>query len=462
MPDMKPIEKESIRLVDWSGHTDFGRTEVFAPKTEDEVVALVQGCRAARKKLRVVGRRTSWNALWYCKDVMMASDRLDAVKEIDVAGRTVTCEVGVPLSVLHPTLWEKGLSLNCAPGIDWVSVGGAISTGSHGSGYASLSSSMIRCRLITAAGEVVEIGEGDDRLDAARISLGMLGILTSVTLRAVPAFHVRVRRSRIPTASWKRFLEEGEMSYVLCFPYTDSSVLIRVDILPDPAEVPSGKSTLPRGGGLKRSANEESTRPEENVAFSHEAVRRAVCGLANIEPSTFPARNRYLMEAFFGDSEDSGPAHEMLMSYQSEAISGAEWAVPVRQFDAVLSEFQEGIAKGELYLPALWFKKVHAETAWLSAADEDCVQCGIYHNVIEGTPSHVEETVMRVERIMVRHGGRPHIGKLIFMSPSELKRLYPRWNQFDALRRQMDPDGMFWTELIEARFGAGEAGTGPR
>ena len=52
---MEPIERESIRLVDWSGHTDFGRTEVFAPKTEDEVVALVQGCRAARKKLRVVG-----------------------------------------------------------------------------------------------------------------------------------------------------------------------------------------------------------------------------------------------------------------------------------------------------------------------------------------------------------------------------------------------------------------------
>ena len=112
MPDMEPIERESIRLVDWSGHTDYGRTEVFAPKTEGEVVALVRGCRTARKKLRVVGLRTSWNALWYCKDVMMASDRLDAIKEIDVAGRTVTCEVGVPLSVLHPALWEKGLTLN--------------------------------------------------------------------------------------------------------------------------------------------------------------------------------------------------------------------------------------------------------------------------------------------------------------------------------------------------------------
>ena len=63
---------------------------------------------------------------------------------------------------------------------------------------------------------------------------------------------------------------------------------------------------------------------------------------------------------------------------------------------------------------------------------------------------------------MLRHNGAPHLGKLIFMTPSELKRLYPRWSQFDTLRRQMDPDGMFWTELIEARFGACEAGTGPK
>ncbi len=288
MPDMEPIERESIRLVDWSGHTDYGRTEVFAPKTEGEVVALVRACRTARKKLRVVGLRTSWNALWYCKDVMMASDRLDAIKQIDVAGRTVTCEVGVPLSVLHPVLWEKGLTLNCAPGIDWVTVGGAISTGSHGSGYTSLSASMIGCRLVTAAGEVVELREGDDRLDAARISLGMLGVLTSVTLRAVPAFHVRVRRTRIPTAGWKRFLIEGEMSFLLCFPHTDSSVLIRVDVLSDPVEIQRVTPAQTLVGGPKSPAVQDGTWPRESAAFSPNAVRRAVCGLANIEPSTFP------------------------------------------------------------------------------------------------------------------------------------------------------------------------------
>ena len=89
------------------------------------------------------------------------------------------------------------------------------------------------------------------------------------------------------------------MSYVLCFPYTDSSVLVRVDVLSDPAEIQRVTATLPRGGGLKPPADQDGTRPQDSAAFSHKAVRRAVCGLANIQPSTFPARNRYLLEAFY-------------------------------------------------------------------------------------------------------------------------------------------------------------------
>ena len=179
----------------------------------------------------------------------------------------------------------------------------------------------------------------------------------------------------------------------------------------------------------------------------------AVSELANIIPSTFPARNRYLLDVFFRDFEQVGPTHEILMSFQSEPIAGAEWAVPVTRFDAVFSDLQEEISKGDFYLPLVWLKKVESESAWLSAAEEKSVQCGIYHNVIKGMPLHVKEMVMRVERIMLRHGGRPHLGKLIYMQPAELKRVYPNWDKFNALRCQMDPNGIFWSESIEALFG---------
>jgi L-gulonolactone oxidase len=446
---MKPMHMETIRLADWSGFTDFGGTaEVYAPRNESEIVDLVHYCRDNQKKLRVVGLQTSWNTLWYCQDVMMTTKYLNNITEINVENRTITCETGATLEQIHKTLWEKGLTLNTAPGVDWVTIGGSISTGSHGSGPASNSSSMIGCRLVTADGQVVEIGEADELLDAVRVSMGALGVLSTVTLKVVDAFYVSLQRIRIPTQDWKRYLTEGEMSYLLWFPHTEYSVLAKVDVISDPAEAQK-RAEAASSNGFDANNPEDLERLGVDVA----KYSTAVMELANIMPSTFPARNRYLLDVFFQDIEKVGPAHEVLTSFRSVPIAGGEWSVPVSRFEAALADMQAEIGKGDFYLPIVWLKKVAGESAWLSAADEESVQCGIYHNLIKGTPSHVKEMVMRIERLMLRHGGRPHLGKLIYLDPADLKRSYPNWDKFNALRRQIDPDGMFWSEGLAASFG---------
>ena len=447
---MKPnIKMENIRLADWSGFTDFGGTaDVYAPRTEGEIVALVRYCRDNQKKLRVVGLQTSWNSLWYSPEVMMTTKYLDRILEIDVKNRTLTCEAGVTLEQIHKALWEKGLTLDTAPAVDWVTIGGSIGTGSHGSGPASNSSSMIGCRLVTADGEVVEIGEDDERLDAVRVSMGALGILSTVTLKVVDAFYVSMQRLRIPTQDWQRYLTEGEMSYLLWFPHTEYSVLAKVDVIRDPAEAQARAAEASSKGF-------DANNPEdlERLGVDVGQVVSAIAGLANIMPSTFPARNRYLLDVLFQDIEKVGPAHEVLMSFRSAPIAGGEWSVPVSRFSAALADMQAEIATGDFFLPIVWLKKVAGESAWLSAADEECVQCGIYHHLIDGTPAHVKEMVMRIERLMLRHGGRPHLGKLIYLDPADMKRIYPQWERFNALRREMDPQGMFWSAALAERFG---------
>lgn len=446
---MKPIDMETIRLADWSGFTDFGgTTEVYAPKNEAEIVELVRYCRDNQKKLRVVGFQTSWNTLWYCTDVMMTTKYLNKITEIDVKNRTITCEAGTSLEEIHKALWAQGLTLDTAPAVDWVTIAGSISTGSHGSGPASNSSSMIGCRLVTADGNVLEINEDDERLDAVRISMGALGILSSVTLKVVDAFYVSMKRTQIPTTDWKRYLTEGEMSYVLWFPHTENSVLATVDVISNPAEAQK-KAEAASSTGFDPNNPDDL----ERMGIDINKYIGAVAELANLLPSTFPARNRYVMDVFFQDIEKVGPAHEVLMSFQSVPIAGAEWSVPVPNFEAALADMQAEIDKGDFYLPIVWLKKVAPETAWLSAADEECVQCGIYHNLFEGTPSLVKEMVMRIERLMLKHGGRPHLGKLIYLDPADLRRMYPNWDKFNALRQQMDPDGMFWSEALAASFG---------
>ena len=447
---MKPtIQMESMRLADWSGYTDFGGTaEVYAPRTEAEIVDLVRYCRDNQRKLRVIGLQTSWNTLWYCPDVMMTTKYLNHIQEIDVKNRTITCESGVTLEQIHDALWEKGLTLDTAPAVDWVTVGGSVSTGSHGSGPASNSSSMIGCRLITADGSIVEIGEGNELLDAVRISMGTLGVLSTITLKVVDAFYVSMDRVRIPTRDWKRYLTEGEMSYLLWFPHTEYSVLAKCEVIRDPAEAERRAAEVSSKGF-------DANNPDdvERLGVDINKPVSAIAGFANIMPSTFPARNRYLLDVLFQDVKKVGPAHEVLMSFRSAPIAGGEWSVPVARFEAALADMQAEIAKGDFYLPIVWLKKVAGETAWLSAADEECVQCGIYHHLIEGTPSHVKEMVTRIERLMLRHGGRPHVGKLIYLDPADLRRAYPKWDKFNALRRQMDPQGMFWSDALAKSFG---------
>ena len=188
----------------------------------------------------------------------MTTKYLDRILEIECQrNRTITCEAGVTLEQIHKALWEVGLTLDTAPAVDWVTIGGSISTASHGSGPASNLFSMIGCRLVTADGEVIEIGEDDERLDAVRVSMGALGVLSTVTLKVVDAFYVSMQRIRIPTQDWKRYLTEGEMSYLLWFPHTEYSVLAKVDVIRDRRGATKGCGSLvkrvrcqqPRGSG---------------------------------------------------------------------------------------------------------------------------------------------------------------------------------------------------------------------
>jgi FAD/FMN-containing dehydrogenase len=58
-----------------------------------------------------------------------------------------------------------------------------------------------------------------------------------------------------------------------------------------------------------------------------------------------------------------------------------------------------------------------------------------------------------VEKVFRRYGGRPHWGKLHWLKGDELAGLYPKWQEFTKLRREMDPGGKFLTPYMKALLG---------
>ena len=126
---------------------------------------------------------------------LLRTDRMTGVTGIDSATGRVTALPGTPVAAFGPPLWDAGLALENQGDIDTQGIAGAVATATHGSGLGlqSFSATVRRMRLVTADGDVLEIGEDDPRLPAAQVALGMLGVITEVELQAVPAHRLAER-----------------------------------------------------------------------------------------------------------------------------------------------------------------------------------------------------------------------------------------------------------------------------
>ena len=270
----------------------------------------------------------------------------------------------------------------------------------------SMSSSLIRCRLVNGQGEIVDLDEHHSDFDAVRISLGMLGVITEMTLQLQKAFRLSLTQEAFLTRNWNYSLfESGPMSYVHVDLLGESSIVFKVDY-------------------------------DDSKEGNDDEIIRGT----NAEGAPYVR----------------GPAHLVVMNYAppSPTIAGSEWAVPIEKFQSVL----DGFKADNLLLPSrIWMKKSAGESALLAAGpepDKAYVQCGRYHPVNGNQdPKIIEKMVKKVENIMLNHSGRPHFAKLIYMNSVQMKSLYPKFEEFQAVRQRMDPDDLFYTERLKALFG---------
>lgn len=184
------------------------------PRSVAEVVKAVDLARACRRRIAVVGSGHSPSNLTCTSSWMVNLDRLDRVLAVDAGRGLVTVEAGMRLHRLCDVLDEHGLAMPNLGSIVEQSVAGAIATGTHGSSlrHGLLSEDIVSLRIVLASGKVVRCSaeplaerNGDDEekgeeqeeennpelFRAATLSLGALGIITEVTIRAVPAFSLR-------------------------------------------------------------------------------------------------------------------------------------------------------------------------------------------------------------------------------------------------------------------------------
>jgi L-gulonolactone oxidase len=414
----------------WTGDQRCTPAVMEEPGTLEELSGAV--LRAAERGLaaHAAGSGHSFTEAALTEGAMIRIEGLNRVLEADRDSGLVKVEAGIRLSDLSAALWERGLAMENLGDIDRQTLAGAISTATHGTGseFRNLSAQVEALELVLADGSVLEVSAEADRdlYLAARVGLGALGVIYSVTLRAVPAFVMRRLDSPRPLADTLDGLEElaerNEHFEFYVFPYSDTALVIERNRFDGPAR--------PRG---RMSAYVNEILIENHAMDVLSRIGRRF-------PATIP-RLVGLASRQFSHTEKIDRSYRIFASERRVRFTEMEYAIP-REHGAEAVRRVLALVR-ERRLPVgfpIEFRVVAPDDAFLSTAHERRTAYVAVHQY-QGAPW--EPYFRAVEGIMAAYGGRPHWGKRHFQSAATLEKLYPRWRDFQRIRARLDPEGRF-------------------
>jgi alditol oxidase len=179
------------KLENWAGNLEYSTDRLYATTSLEQVQDYVK----KENKLKVLGTRHCFNNIADSKDGFLSLKPMDKVIAVDPAKHTVTVGAGITYGQLCPYLDSKGFALHNLASLPHISVVGACSTATHGSGEknGNLATAASGLEMVTASGDVVNLSRERDgeKFPGAVVGLGALGVITRVTLDIQPTFLMR-------------------------------------------------------------------------------------------------------------------------------------------------------------------------------------------------------------------------------------------------------------------------------
>lgn len=394
--------------TNWAGNVTFSSVEVVAPASADDLRALVRGSSA----VHVVGSGHSFSTIADTTGTLVSL--ADMPEVFEVSGHAVRVSAGMTLASLAVRLEAAGLALHTLPSLPHITVAGAITTATHGSGSRSLAGAVRSVEVMRGDGSVVELTS-----PGATVSMGGLGVVTTVTLDVVPSF--QVAQTVYEDVAWTTLLVRLEQIFGGAY-----SVSAFVDW--------QGGATL---WAKHRVGDEEFAfpgRPASEPAHPVPGQPASRCTLQGGVP---------------------GPWHERLPHFRAEFTPSVgeelqtEYFVPRTRAVTALRALAEMSTVISPLVQACEIRTIDAEPQWLSPAFErDSI--AIHFTWVPDTPA-VLRLLPRLEEAIAP---RPHWGKLFTVPPALLADRYPQWDAFRALLREHDPKGVFRNEFLTRYFGS--------
>jgi L-gulono-1,4-lactone dehydrogenase len=429
--------------TNWGRNQQCSPASVVSPASVDELAAAVAAAGAEGRRVKPVGAGHSFTSIALTDGVQLRLDQISGVVSADPATGLVTLYAGTRLHQIPALLAPFGLAMENLGDIDAQSISGAISTGTHGTGHAfgGIATQVRALSLVLADGSVVECSDEErpDLFAAARVGLGALGVLSTVTLQCVPAFLLHAVEKPVPFEEMLSTFHEQVAVHdhveFYWFPHTDWT------LYKEDTRLPLDAGTKPLG----RIASYVDDELLSNTAFG------ALCRLGHHVPGVIRTVNKVSARAL-GSREYRDLSHRVLTSPRRVRFCEMEYAVPRDAIIDVLREVRALIErKGWRISFPIEVRVAAADDIWLSTAYERETGYIAVHSYFR-TPH--EEYFRAVEDIVATVAGRPHWGKLHYLGATDLAARYPRFDDFVRLRDEVDPEGRFANEYLDRVLGS--------
>jgi xylitol oxidase len=412
------------KLKNWAGNLEYSTDRLYSANSFEQVRSYVK----KHSKLKVLGTRHCFNNIADSTHNLLSMKSMDEVVALEPEAHTVTVDAGMTYGQLCPYLHSKGFALHNLASLPHISIAGACSTATHGSGErnGNLATAVSALELVTAAGEVVKLSRHQDgeAFQGAVVGLGSLGVITKVTLDIQPAFIVRQHvYENLPLAEVRDHFDAIESSAYSISLFTDwqkqrvSEVWIK-------------------------------SRVEEGQAFdATPEFFGAKLATKNLHPiAELSAENCTEQMGVPGPWYERLPHFRMGFTPSAGKELQSEYFVPRQHaVEAILAvERLRGHVSPHLMISEI--RTIAADNLWLSPCyEQPCVS--IHFTWKQDWPA-VSKLLPMIEKELAPFKARPHWGKLFTMSPTELKSVYRRLPDFIQLSKKYDPQGKFRNEFL--------------
>src|SRR5215213_7017062 len=421
----------------WAGDQACRPRELIRPRDRDELAGAVASAAAAGRSISVAGSGHSFTEAAMTDGTMIDVGALSGVIDADPASGLARVGGGTVLAELNRQLHGHGLAMENLGDIDRQTIAGSISTGTHGTGarLRNISSQVAAVELVLADGSVRELDDGD-LLRAARVGVGALGAISAVTLRCVPAFTLDRVDSSHPRAEVLETFQERADAHdhfeLFTFPYADSALVLernRTDAPPKPR------------GWIGAFLND--------VVLENWALE-AISSTGKLFPAAIPRLSRLAARLATG-SRAIDRSDRIFANERRVRFTEMEYGVPRESGPEAARRVIEWVRNNRypVFFP-IEMRVTAADDALLSPSHErDTAYIAVHqYRGMEWRP-YFEA----VEGIMDDYEGRPHWGKRHFQSASTLPPRYPRWDDFQRARDDLDPGRTFNNAYTERVLG---------